>query len=59
MQDIRRARFREEKEQEDPAEAGQPHELPDRPGPAFSLNSEAANERAKDGTANSTDSPDC
>jgi hypothetical protein len=47
VQDVWRARLRQEEEQEHPTDARKPHELPDGPFPAFSLNSEATDKRTE------------
>jgi hypothetical protein len=54
VQNVGRAGLREEKEEEDEAKSGQPHDLPDRPCPTICFDSKSSDERTEDGPANST-----
>jgi hypothetical protein len=58
MQDIRRARLGQAEEEEDETKAGEPHDLPNRPCPAFGFYGEATDKRTEHWATNSSDTPD-
>ena len=58
IQDIGRARFGQEEYEQHERKATEPHELPDRPRPAFSLSGEPAHQRSEHRPTNSRNAPD-
>ena len=59
VENVRRASLWQEEEEEDQTEAGEPHQLPNCPGPAIGFDREATNEGTENRTANCADAPDC
>ena len=58
VEDVGGGRLGEQEEDEDEAEAREPHELPDRPLPPFGLGREAADQRSEHGSEHGGDAPD-